>query len=142
MVDFDGINLAGTTDLIYRSQPSPFLQSLQGREQFNRLNQPEKKEQSMNNVNQKRVVRIFIADPDQQVPVADSILFKSEEKLTDLTDQELFYEIPIKASLDEHNLKRVKMLDKAASQKAGKDVFLEPIKIRDLRMTVVAIATF
>jgi len=62
--------------------------------------------------------------------------------MTDLNDMELYYEIDMKTILEEHNEKRVKMKDKEASNKFGKDIFLEPVKIRDLTMTVVNIAIF
>ena len=90
----------------------------------------------------KRVVKVYVADPHKDVPLKDSLLYSGEEKMTDLTDQELFYEINIKEILDKHNEARVKMLDKDASKKAGKDIFLEPAKIRELVMTVVDVAVF
>lgn len=93
-------------------------------------------------MSQKRIVKVFIADPDKRVPVDKSLLYSGPEQVTDLTDQELFFEIDIKKSLDEHNAKRITIVDKEASQKFGKDVFLEAVKIRDLKMTVVNIATF
>ncbi|MHA1371333.1 MAG: hypothetical protein ACTSRA_16645 [Promethearchaeota archaeon] len=90
----------------------------------------------------KRFVRVFIVDPDENVPVEDSLLYSSDEMMTDLNDMELYYEIDMKTILEEHNEKRVKMKDKEASNKFGKDIFLEPVKIRDLTMTVVNIAIF
>jgi len=92
---------------------------------------------------QKRIVQIFIADPDINVPLDASLLYQSEKPfVTDLNDQELFFELPIKTILDTHNSKRTLLLDKAATSKSGKDVKLEPIKVRELRMTVVDIAKF
>src|SRR5262249_40185329 len=51
----------------------------------------------------RRIVRVVIIDPDDNVPLNDSILFKGEEKYTDLTDQELFFEVDIKNLLEAHN---------------------------------------
>jgi hypothetical protein len=91
---------------------------------------------------QTRLVKVLIADSDKRVPLADRLLFEGDEQLTDLTDQELYFEIPIKEKLDAHNAKRVKIVDKESTRATGKETFLEPIRIRDLRMTVVTIATF
>ena len=76
------------------------------------------------------------------VPLADQLLYTGKEKLTDATDQELFYEIPINEILSRHNALRATLNDKKASDKFGKEVKLEPIRIRDLKMTIVDIAKF
>ena len=47
----------------------------------------------------RRIVQVFIADPNINVPLENSLLYQGEQKFTDLTDQELFYEIEIKARL-------------------------------------------
>lgn len=96
----------------------------------------------MANSTQRRIVQVFIADPNDNVPLEHSILYKGEQKLTDLNDNELFFEIPMAETLKSHNDKRVKWLDKEASKRAGKDLFLDPAKIRDLKMLVVTIAAF
>ena len=90
--------------------------------------------------NQRRIVQVIIADPDQNVPLESAILYKGDEKLTDLTDQELYFELGMGDLLKAHNAKRVTWTDKEASKTKGKDVFLEPIRIRDLRMVVVTVA--
>ena len=43
----------------------------------------------------RRIVKVIIIDPDDRVPLEKCILFSGDEKLTDLTDQELFFEVPI-----------------------------------------------
>ena len=96
----------------------------------------------MPNTTSRRYVQVFIADPNDNVPLEESVLFKGEQKLTDLTDTELFFEVPIAETLKSHNEKRVKWLDKEASKKSGKDVTLDPVKIRDLKMVVVTVAQF
>jgi hypothetical protein len=90
----------------------------------------------------RRIVQVFIADPNENVPLEESVLFKGDQKLTDATDTELFFEVPIADILKTHNEKRVKLLDKDATKKAGKDVLLDPVKIRELKMVVVTIASF
>jgi|WetSurSiteA1Bulk_404760.scaffolds.fasta_scaffold188272_1 hypothetical protein len=89
----------------------------------------------------KRYVQVFVVDPDKRVPVEQSILYKTEPFMTDLSDRELYFTIEVVKLLSEYNKKRIKMLDKEAS-KNGRDVYLETIKIRDLKMVVVNIATF
>lgn len=89
-----------------------------------------------------RIVKIFIADPNENIALEKRILYRGDEKLTDLSDQELFYEIPIAEMLAKHNAERIKTVDKAQAAKFGRDIFLEPAKIRDLKMVVTTVATF
>lgn len=87
-----------------------------------------------------RVVRVYIIDPDENVPIDKRLIYQGEEQFTDLTDQELFFEIDIKPPLETHNEFR-----KTLKTKGGKVADREPleeIKIRDLRMTVVSLAEF
>jgi hypothetical protein len=85
----------------------------------------------------RRVVQVFIADPNDNIPLDDCLLFKGEEKLTDATDQELFFELDIKELLEKHNEKRVKVIDKKVKDRTE---YLEPAKVRDLKMVVVTVA--
>jgi hypothetical protein len=88
---------------------------------------------------QRRLVQVVIVDPDENVPIEQCLLHHGEPKLTDATDQELFFEIDIKRLLDAHNEKRVKLTNKKVKERVEQ---LEPAKIRDLRMAVVEIARF
>lgn len=93
----------------------------------------------------KRLVKVIIVDPDEDVPVENSVLHIGSEMMTDLTDQELFFELPIKDLLEEHNAKRSDIKVKGKKKKKGDDdeqEYLEPIKIRDLVMHVLTIASF
>lgn len=90
----------------------------------------------------RRIVQVFIADPNENVPLAKAVLYTGTQHLTDLTDNELFFEVPISELLKAFNTERVTWTDKEASKKAGKDIFLDPVKIRDLKMVVVTIAQF
>lgn len=87
----------------------------------------------------RRLVQVFIADPNENIPLEQSLLYSGEQKLTDATDQELFFEIDIKGILDKHNEKRVKIADKKIKERTE---YLEPAKIRDLKMVVVNVASF
>jgi|Cruoilmetagenom7_1024161.scaffolds.fasta_scaffold03732_19 hypothetical protein len=86
----------------------------------------------------KRMVRVLIVDPDTQVPVYKSVLHDSKEILTDLTDEELFFEVDLKSAVTRHNVYRGTLKDKDGE--AGD--MLEAIRIRDLKMLVVTLAEF
>lgn len=90
----------------------------------------------------KRIVRVYLADTDDNVPLEKSLLYTGSEKLTDLTDQELYFEIPVTDILAKHNEFRKTVVNKKSTQQIGKEVFLDPVKIRDLKMTVVTVASF
>jgi len=90
----------------------------------------------------RRLVRVIIVDPDEAVNVEDATLHDSGEIMTDLTDQELFFEIEINSLLTAHNTKREATLDKKRSDQFGKEMMLEPVRISDLAMSVVTIASF
>jgi hypothetical protein len=89
-----------------------------------------------------RIVKVFIADPNENIPLEKRVLYSGDEKLTDLTDQELFFEVPIADLLGKHNDYRKTVVDKKQAEKFGRDIFLEPARIRDLKMVVVAVAQF
>src|ERR1700719_4310620 len=87
----------------------------------------------------RRLVQVYIVDPDENVSVDQAMLYKGAKQFTDLTDQELFFEIDIKSILNQHNEKRVKLINKKVKERTE---HLEPAKIRDLKMVVVTIAQF
>lgn len=87
----------------------------------------------------RRIVKVIIMDPNDNVPLEDCILYSGPEKMTDATDQELFFEVDIKGILNAHNAKRTKSVNKDFKERT---VYLEPAKIRDLKMVVVNVATF
>lgn len=87
----------------------------------------------------RRLVQVIIVDPNDNIPLDQCLLYHGEPKLTDATDQELFYEIEIKDLLAKHNQNRVKVVDKKVKERTE---HLEPAKIRDLKMVVVTIASF
>lgn len=87
----------------------------------------------------RRIVQVYIADPSEDVPLKDSVLYTGEQKMTDLTDQELFFEIDIKSILEAHNANRAKIINKKIKERTE---YLEPVKVRDLKMVVVTVAEF
>ena len=98
------------------------------------------KEEDM--TNKRRLVKVIIVDPNENVPLEDAVLYMGDEELTDLTDTEIFYDLDIKNILNTHNGTRVGIVDKDASKERDKDVYLEKIRIRDLKMVVLTIADF
>ena len=86
-----------------------------------------------------RIVQVFIADPDDNLSLDKRMIYKGEPKLTDSTDQELFFEVDIKVLLDRHNDERIKHVNKKVKERVE---HLEPVKIRELKMVVVTIAEF
>lgn len=87
----------------------------------------------------KRLVRVFVVDPDDRIDIEQSLLYDSKEHMTDLDDQELFFEIEIKELMTKHNTYRAEVVDKTVKERTE---MLEPIRIRDLKMTVVTLAEF
>lgn len=88
----------------------------------------------------RRLVQVFIADPNENIPLESSLLYSGEQKFTDATDQELFFEIDINSILKKYNADvRTKAVDKKVKDRTE---YLEPAKIRDLKMVVVKIAEF
>jgi len=101
-------------------------------------NPPQSKKPIVSTSN-RRLVEVFICDPNENVPLDKCLLYSGEQHLTDLTDQELFFEIDIKAILEAHNQERTKLVNKAVKERTE---YLEPARVRDLKMTVVNIAQF
>jgi hypothetical protein len=105
------------------------------------VNQPIQKEPEMEKT-KRRFVQVFIMDPNENVPLDKALLYKGDQKLTESTDQELFFDVNISDVLSKHNEFRKTCLDKEASRQSGKDIYLEPARIRDLAMTVVNLVSF
>jgi hypothetical protein len=107
--------------------------------QGHQQNQLDKQIKEILSMSTRRLVKVVIVDPNENVPLEQSVLYNGKEKMTDATDQELFFELDIKQILDAHNVERIKMIDKKVKERTE---LLEPAKIRDLKMVVVNIATF
>lgn len=108
-------------------------------ERMLRQQTPRKQEILMADKLKRRLVQVFIADPNDNVPLDQSVIYTGEQKLTDSTDQELFFEVDIRGILEKHNEKRVKLVDKKVKERTE---HLEPARVRDLKMVVVTIAEF
>jgi len=112
---------------------------LEAEKEIKKVLKQTKKEEVMS---KRRIVKVYIVDPDENISLKDAVLYEGKEHFTDLNDQELFFEIDIKTLLEQHNALRIITVNKNASKNKDKDVYLEPIRIRDLKMVVVTIAEF
>jgi hypothetical protein len=100
-----------------------------------------KLEPDMSKTNKLRVVRVFLVDPDERVPLEQRVLHRTDEMTTDSTDQELFFGIPVQQLLSTHNALRATIKWKDEGSKADAEP-LKEIRIRDLVMSVTTIAEF
>ena len=90
-----------------------------------------------------RRVKIFIADDDENIPLNKRILFESKEITTDLSDEDLLYdEIDFKKILTLHNEYRTLLLNEEKSDETGREIFLKPIKRKDLCIEIVNLVIF
>ena len=90
-----------------------------------------------------RVVKIFVADRHPDIPLESAIVYESPKSFaTEMTNSELYHTINIMELLNLHNEFRVGLLDKEATKTAGREVYLEAIRIRDLDMQVTAFTEF
>lgn len=90
----------------------------------------------------RRYVHVLIVDPDERIPVESALLYAGTTYLTDMTDEEVFLSLDLGTLLEKHNVVRETILDEEETRKRGKDVYLPPIRIRDLAKRVVVVATF
>lgn len=90
-----------------------------------------------------RIVRVFLVDPDERLDVSKRVLHASEEKTTDETDEELFYQLSVPALLTDHNKLRAEQeWEEDTDDGVKKHKGLKEARIRDLEMRVVVIAEF
>lgn len=87
----------------------------------------------------RRLVRVYVVDPDHKMPLDQSTLHAGEATLTDLSDRELLFELPMKQLLADHNAKRTRVVDKSFKDRTER---LEPVTVDQLKTTVVTLATF
>lgn len=88
-----------------------------------------------------RLVKVYIADTNTNIPIEKSLLYRGDEVFTDLSDQDLFYDIDIKNILAQHNSYRTTVVNEAKSS-ATEKVFLKPAKVSELSMVITVLASF
>lgn len=101
--------------------------------------QTQEQDQTMANVNKKRLVRVVLVDPNDNIPINRQVLYKGDETYTDQTDEELRYELNLKEILAKHNEYRVTVIDKTVKERTQ---HLEPARLRDLVFNVIIAAIF
>jgi len=90
----------------------------------------------------KRLVQVFVVDPDKRVDDEHSVVHKSEVMVSSKTNEELFYDVDWKAVLAAHNTYRASVVHDDRSEVRGKDIHLKPVKVSDLERQVVVLANF
>lgn len=90
-------------------------------------------------MSERRLVRVVMVDPHEHVPTDIALLYDSKELFTDKTDQELYFDMPVADLLTRHNDKRTKIVDKSVKERTQ---YLDPARIRDLKMLVITLAKF
>lgn len=88
-----------------------------------------------------RVVQVFILDPDKSIPLDKRLLYTGPQHFTDMSDQDLFFDVEIKSILSKHNEYRLTVLDKKKSTTTEK-VYLEAVRVSELKMVVSVVAQF
>lgn len=113
---------------------------------YQHFNQPQEAQMSkpvVDVTSKLRIVRVFLVDPDNRVPVGKRVLYRSDELTTDATDQELYFDIPVNDLLKAHNAERADVeWEEKTSEGTKTRKGLKEVRIRDLVMSVTTIAQF
>lgn len=91
--------------------------------------------------NSERVVQIYVADLDQNLPLDKRLIWQSEPIFTDLTDNDLWFDmaVVITEKLGEHNKYRLTVRNKSIKDR---EQMLEEIRPRDLSVNFTNLAQF
>jgi len=129
----DALKILGTAATRTDTSYSSIDKLLQGK-----LHMPKVNEES------RRYVQVFVVDADSKIPLSKAVLYKGEPQMTDLSNEELFFTIPMMDLLKAHNEFRKSHVveDEFVSTEKSRKRHLKPIRIKDLSMTVVTIAQF
>ena len=87
----------------------------------------------------RRFVRVLIYDPDERVSPEYALVYVGKPFLTDDTDEEIFLGMNFNDLLETYNATRTTLVDKALSREMGDNIFLEPVKIRDLVRRIIVL---
>lgn len=128
------VNLGGGATKLKEILSRQQTHSAQGNLQVNPAKEAKKMESG-------RIVQVFIVDPDKNVPVEKRLLYKGEQQFTDMTDQDLFFDLDLKSKIASHNEYRATLVNKNKSTGTEK-IFLEPLRISELKMIVSVAAEF
>lgn len=90
----------------------------------------------------RRLVEIIAVDRDVNVPFDKAVIFQGERRITDLSDHELMFEAKLDEALATYNQYRVTVRDEDRSATARSDVYLKPLRLKDLRAIVITHAAW
>ena len=90
----------------------------------------------------RRIVNIYIVDPDKAVPMDKALLYSRENLLTEDEDQDLLFNLDVKDIVTKHNSVRVTILDEEKTDKRGSNVYLQEVRPSELTMKIVTLAQF
>lgn len=93
---------------------------------------------------QLRTLNLTLVDNNSNLKAKDKIVFQALNYVTEHTDDRTIQQIlmtgEVAKALEEHNTKRVKVVDKQIQRNTGRDVKLEEVEIFDLDWQVVRVA--
>ena len=93
---------------------------------------------------QLRTLNLTLVDNNPNLKAKDKIVFQALNYVTEHTDDRTIQQIlmtgEVAKALEEHNTKRVKVVDKQIQRNTGRDVKLEEVEIFDLDWQVVRVA--
>ena len=100
--------------------------------------------QEKHTMNTLRTINLTLVDNNQNLKGEGKIVFQKLNYVTEHDDDKSIQQIlmtgEVAKALLEHNLKRVKVVDKEILRNTGRDVMLEEVEIFDLNWTVVRVA--
>lgn len=98
-------------------------------------------EKTMSNL---RTLNLTLVDNHPDLKAAEKIVFQQLNYVSEHTDDQTIQQVlmtgDVESALAKHNDKRAKVVDKAILRNTGRDVFLEPVEIWDLKWQVVRVA--
>ena len=90
-----------------------------------------------------KTVNLTLVDNNPNLKAAQKIVYQSLNLVTEHNDDRTIQQVLITGdvakALAEHNLKRVKVVDKEILRNTGRDVYLEPVEIFDLKWQVIQV---
>ena len=97
-----------------------------------------------NNTGTLRVLNLMLVDNNHNLKVEGKVVFQKLSHMTEHNDERTIQQIlmsgEVAESLEAHNIKRVKVVDKDIQRATGRDVKLEEVEIFDLDWQVVRVA--
>lgn len=97
-------------------------------------------EKDMATLNNRRTVVVELIDPDKGLPVEDSLVLRTKSLVTEDTDEvtirEVLMKFPVAQQLAKHNEKRATIVNEEILNRTGNEVFLRPVKLKDLQWVV------